>query len=723
MKSFYTTIIILIVVTTNLYSQQEFTAESFNPPKFLQEQFSLKEPQRFIDPEMLDSIIINTMLDYHVPGLAALIVKHDSIVWSRNYGYANIGLNRPVEDSNLFLMASISKTIMVTAFMQLWEDGLVNLDDNVNDYLQPDFQVVNPFHQNDIITIRMLMTHTSSINDNYNVLWSLLTCGDSPIPLDSFFVIYFTPGGIYYSTANFNGFSPSSNIYDYSNVGSCILAYIVQQLSGIPYDQYCRENIFDPLDMNGASLFLQGLDTTNIATPYEWVGGQYSAFCHQGCWPIYPIAQLRINKIELEHFLTTYMNWGTYNGITILDSTTVNMMLSDQMGHPDPYGDYQGLIWYKMQYDGRWLWGHTGAWPGCGTAMFFIPEENWGLTMFMNTRPENEGFWNIVNAISDYAHLYGNIYALNTEVNKPYLSLITDTVTVISRFSNINQHNFTGNAIYVNSDSSYIDSVALYDDGLHGDSLAGDGLWGGFIHSVSQEDFFDIGISTTDLQTGKYFYTRELTKFTTAGPVVMDSLKVTRIDSNTIVLQDIYISNKSESITINGIQVKPKSIDSCATTGSGIRNLGSLDPGETRKLPFGTFSFNIYSCNSDSVSLAMEIYSDGIPYWESRFKLEIPIVGIEDIAEGLPTEYSLSQNYPNPFNPATIIKYDIKERAFVELKIYDILGREVVVLMNKEQNAGSYEVELNAAELSSGVYFYRLRAGSFVETKKMVLMK
>jgi len=104
-------------------------------------------------------------------------------------------------------------------------------------------------------------------------------------------------------------------------------------------------------------------------------------------------------------------------------------------------------------------------------------------------------------------------------------------------------------------------------------------------------------------------------------------------------------------------------------------------------------------------------------------KTTTDVSNIKQNNEIIISDFSLHQNYPNPFNPATIIKYDIKERAFVELKIYDILGREVVVLMNKEQNAGSYDVELNAASLPSGIYFYRLQAGTFVETKKMVLMK
>jgi len=91
--------------------------------------------------------------------------------------------------------------------------------------------------------------------------------------------------------------------------------------------------------------------------------------------------------------------------------------------------------------------------------------------------------------------------------------------------------------------------------------------------------------------------------------------------------------------------------------------------------------------------------------------------------EYTPNEFVLEQNFPNPFNPKTTISYGIKERSFIELKIYDILGREVIILINREQNAGSYKIECDASELTSGIYFYRLKAGSFVETKKMLLMK
>jgi hypothetical protein len=96
----------------------------------------------------------------------------------------------------------------------------------------------------------------------------------------------------------------------------------------------------------------------------------------------------------------------------------------------------------------------------------------------------------------------------------------------------------------------------------------------------------------------------------------------------------------------------------------------------------------------------------------------------------VPTEFLLSQNYPNPFNPSTKIKYQIpaslnpsKGGTSVTLKVYDLLGREVVTLVNEEQSAGIYEVEFDASELSSGIYMYQIRAGSLMQTKKMVLIR
>jgi len=89
----------------------------------------------------------------------------------------------------------------------------------------------------------------------------------------------------------------------------------------------------------------------------------------------------------------------------------------------------------------------------------------------------------------------------------------------------------------------------------------------------------------------------------------------------------------------------------------------------------------------------------------------------------LPIMISLVQNYPNPFNPTTTIKYQIPELSLVTIKVYDVLGNEIATLVNQEKPIGSYEVKFNAIGIPSGIYYYRLQASSFVETKKMVLLR
>ncbi len=102
------------------------------------------------------------------------------------------------------------------------------------------------------------------------------------------------------------------------------------------------------------------------------------------------------------------------------------------------------------------------------------------------------------------------------------------------------------------------------------------------------------------------------------------------------------------------------------------------------------------------------------------------VTSIQVAPSGAPIRYGLEQNYPNPFNPSTQIGYRVQGTGcgvWVTLKVYDILGREVATLVNERKNAGSYEVKFDGSELSSGVYFYRLQAGSFVRTRTLLLLR
>ena len=115
---------------------------------------------------------------------------------------------------------------------------------------------------------------------------------------------------------------------------------------------------------------------------------------------------------------------------------------------------------------------------------------------------------------------------------------------------------------------------------------------------------------------------------------------------------------------------------------------------------------------------------------QTGFDLRLrPIMGLANALVSVksdvqsPTKFVLFNNFPNPFNPTTTIKYEIPKTVNVSLKVYDILGREVQILINQEQKPGFYEVPFGNDDLASGIYFYRLQAGDFIQTKKMILLK
>jgi CubicO group peptidase (beta-lactamase class C family) len=169
--------------------------------------------------EKLDRIIPRVMKGRRIPGVAALVVRNGVIVWQREYGFADVTNQIPVAADTMFMMASVSKTVTAVAMMALGDDGAVALDDPIDAYLP--FPVRNPKFPATPITVRMLLTHTSSIADGPKSFDSYVR-GDSPIPLETFLDGYLTPGGATYDPDNFLDTAPGER-YEYSNEGTALL--------------------------------------------------------------------------------------------------------------------------------------------------------------------------------------------------------------------------------------------------------------------------------------------------------------------------------------------------------------------------------------------------------------------------------------------------------------------------------------------------------------------
>ncbi len=144
--------------------------------------------------------------------------------------------------------------------------------------------------------------------------------------------------------------------------------------------------------------------------------------------------------------------------------------------------------------------------------------------------------------------------------------------------------------------------------------------------------------------------------------------------------------------------------------------------------------FKIYNSNVDTLiygldfpagmvfNSAGELFISTLEDGEILKITGIPL-DVENELKPLPDNFTLAQNYPNPFNPATTIKYSIAKQSNVTLKVYDVLGNEIATLVDEEKSTGVYEINFNASNLASGIYFYKIQAGNFVETKKMILLR
>jgi hypothetical protein len=129
----------------------------------------------------------------------------------------------------------------------------------------------------------------------------------------------------------------------------------------------------------------------------------------------------------------------------------------------------------------------------------------------------------------------------------------------------------------------------------------------------------------------------------------------------------------------------------------------------------------VFDANKDLYS--QSFYSWTVEKWHNAHTLPTITLGVREVSNSVPEQYSLAQNYPNPFNPTTTIQFSLKTGSRVELTVTNVLGQPVKTLINEELMAGTHEVTFNASTMASGIYFYTLRTGNFIETKKMILTK
>ena len=355
---------------------------------------STNESELNIQRDILFNRVIRLLMRIgHFPSLSACIIKDDEVVWAKGYGYYDIENRKPATKDTVYIACSISKTITGTAIMQLYEQGLFELDDDVNDYLP--FNLRNPHFPDESITFRMLLSHSSSLNTDPESFYWLNFTEDPPISWYPYPWIeeYIVPGGGYYVSGIWNEDYPPGEPVMYSNANFVIISYLVEILSGDSFIDYCNEYIFEPLDMEASSFSQADFDIDDIAIPYHYFRGRYlhitdlewgdAGIPSDKYYKMmhYPVGGLHTSVFDLSHFLIAHMNNGVYNGSRILDKETVEEMHKNQ---PPELG--YGLAWYYSgTFYGRVFSGHEGDLPGYHNLMFLQhPEKDIGVIFFIN---------------------------------------------------------------------------------------------------------------------------------------------------------------------------------------------------------------------------------------------------------------------------------------------------------------------------------------------------
>jgi hypothetical protein len=331
------------------------------------------------------SFINNEITVKNLNSVSFAVVKNGNLIWSDGVGFADKENNIKATAQTRYLIASISKTVTGVALMQLYEDGLFQLDDDINNHLP--FSVRNPSFPNTPITFRMLCTHSSSLSDANYYNFNFYSYGsDSSVSLHSMMSQFYTNSGTYYSVNNFTTNQPGTTA-EYTNMGIALMGYLVERISQQPFDLYCNEKIFTPLGMTKTSWRLAQTPINELAIPYTEPFAPTDLSNPHYTFADYPNGGLRTTVTDLSKFLIAILNNGSINGVSILSPTTV-YLIKQKSGIADDVSEY-ALTFRYFDLDGLELFGHPGGESGVNTMMFADLNKDTGVIIFSNSTPES----------------------------------------------------------------------------------------------------------------------------------------------------------------------------------------------------------------------------------------------------------------------------------------------------------------------------------------------
>jgi CubicO group peptidase (beta-lactamase class C family) len=352
-----------------------------------------------------EAAIEQIMKENPVMGLSVAVVKDNKFIYTHSFGLKDAETNTPLTNDNIFRIASISKSFSATAVMQLVEANKLKLDQDVSELVG--FKVRNPKFPETVITLRLMLSHLSSINDSQGY-FSL----DSINPAKS---------------ANwencYNNYEPGKK-YMYCNLNFNMIGTIIEKVSGERFDNYIQNHILKPLQLYGG-YYVNELDKSKFATIYEYQPDaakfvvspnayaprttEVAAYQMGYSTPIFsPTGGMKISAKDLATYMMMHANYGKYNGVRIISKKSSKLMQT-AVSDIEPYGfalETPGSI-----IDGQKMIGHTGSAYGLFSAMFFNPQEKYGIVVISNgCHPgETSGYNNVIRKAVNT--LYENLIA------------------------------------------------------------------------------------------------------------------------------------------------------------------------------------------------------------------------------------------------------------------------------------------------------------------------
>ena len=331
----------------------------------------------------LDGLVPSYLQKQDIAGAVIAVVKDGKVLFAKGYGFADVANQKPVSPSDtLFRPGSISKLFTWTSVMQLVEQGKIDLDRDVNDYL--DFKIPPAFGKP--ITMRNIMTHTPGFEETAKDLF--VPDARDMRPLDQYIKEH-TPARIY----------PPGTVPAYSNYATTLAGYIVQRVSGKPFEQYVADNILTPLDMHHTT-FVQPLPpelqplmsngylrASQPAKSFEFVQA-------------FPAGSVSTSALDMCNFMIAHLQDGQFGNARILKEETARLMHARQWGY-DPRLDAMALGFYEESKNGHRIIGHGGDTVYFHSYLHLILDQNVGFFISVNSAGKGEGSVDIFQTFLD----------------------------------------------------------------------------------------------------------------------------------------------------------------------------------------------------------------------------------------------------------------------------------------------------------------------------------